>query len=64
MYTETYISEVKKRAKEIITKEIQEVTNKYKVRVVFIDKKEIIRMKKFIENSIKNSKIKRIKLWK
>ena len=37
MYTETYISEVKKRAKEIITKEIQEVTNKYKVRVVFID---------------------------
>ena len=37
MYTETYISEVKKRAKEIITKEIQEVTNKYKVRVIFID---------------------------
>ena len=37
MYTEAYISEVKKRAKEIITKEIQEVTNKYKVRVVFID---------------------------
>ena len=37
MSTEVYISEVKKRAKEIITKEIQEVTNKYKVRVVFID---------------------------
>lgn len=37
MYTEVYILEVKKRAKEIITKEIQEVTNKYKVRVIFID---------------------------
>ena len=37
MYTEDYISEVKKRAKEIITREIQKVTDKYKVRVIFID---------------------------
>ena len=37
MYTEDYISEVKKRAEEIITREIQKVTDKYKVRVIFID---------------------------
>ena len=37
MYTKDYISEVKKRAEEIITREIQKVTNKYKVRVIFID---------------------------
>ena len=37
MYTEDYISEVKKRAEEIITREVQKVTDKYKVRVIFID---------------------------
>ena len=37
MYTEDYISEVKKRAEEIISREIQKVTDKYKVRVIFID---------------------------
>ena len=37
MYTEDYISEVKKRAGEIITREVQKVTDKYKVRVIFID---------------------------
>ena len=37
MYTEDYILDVKKRAEEIITREIQKVTNKYKVRVIFID---------------------------
>ena len=37
MYTEDYISEVKKRAEEIISGEIQKVTDKYKVRVIFID---------------------------
>ena len=41
MYTEDYISEVKKRAEEIITREVQKVTDKYKVRVIFIDQKEI-----------------------
>ena len=37
MYTEDYISEVKKRTEEIISREIQKVTDKYKVRVIFID---------------------------
>ena len=37
MYTEDYISEVKKRAEEIICREMQKVTDKYKVRVIFID---------------------------
>lgn len=37
MYTEDYITEVKKRAEEIITREIQKVADKYKVRVIFID---------------------------
>ena len=37
MYTKDYISEVKKRAEEIISREIQKVTDKYKVRVIFID---------------------------
>ena len=37
MYTEDYISEVKKRAEEIISREIQKVTDKYKVRVIFVD---------------------------
>ena len=37
MYTEDYISEVKKRSEEIISKEIQRVTDKYKVMVIFID---------------------------
>ena len=37
MYTKDYISEVKKRVEEIITREVQKVTDKYKVRVIFID---------------------------
>ena len=37
MYTGDYISEVKKRAEEIITREVQKVTDRYKVRVIFID---------------------------
>ena len=37
MYTDDYISEVKKRVEEIITREVQKVTDKYKVRVIFID---------------------------
>ena len=37
MYTKDYISEVKKRAEEIISRGIQKVTDKYKVRVIFID---------------------------
>ena len=37
MYTEDCISEVKKRAEEIITREVQKVTDRYKVRVIFID---------------------------
>ena len=37
MYTDDYISEVKKRVEEIITREVQKVTDKYRLRVIFID---------------------------